>query len=198
MRDKHHDSSHTYDSNAFDDVGDPKAQAERDQRYKEQERIEREQTERQEKLDKLCAKLEKLAGYTEKNSAKEEFKNAQERIKEIKAQIASLTPTAVVEWKGLSDLLDRIVFELHRFLVIAERDAQIVALWIVHCHLFLHEVFDHTPHLIVWSETHQCGSQRCAKSSRASPPTSRPSIQCAVASSLRSCGDRPKTRTMKS
>jgi hypothetical protein len=61
-----------------------------------------------------------------------------------------------VKWEGLSNLLDRIVHELHRFLVMPQRDAQIITLWLVHTHVFLHDVFDHTPHLIVWSQSHGC------------------------------------------
>jgi hypothetical protein len=101
--------------------------------------------------------LEKLAEITPENSTKGEYANAQECIKKIKADIEALTPTALVPWQGMSDTLHQIVWELHRFLVMTERDAQIIALWIVHTHVFLHEIFDHTPHLIVWSETHGCG-----------------------------------------
>ena len=53
---------------------------------------------------------------------------------------------------GLADVLDIVIREIDRFFVMPERDMQIVALWIVHTHVFLHEIFQHTPHLIVWSE----------------------------------------------
>ena len=68
---------------------------------------------------------------------------------------------------GLSDVLASIMAELNRFLVIREDAARIVALWIIHTHVFLHRIkeksgttrhiFDHTVRLIVWSLTHGSG-----------------------------------------
>ena len=141
----------------FYNVDDPEAVATQARLEEEQARLEDELTHRAERLEKLCARMEKLAEITPENSTKGEYASANERIKEIKAAIEALTPTALVPWQGMSDTLDQIVRELRRFLVISERDAQIIGLWIVHTHLFLHEIFDHTPHLIVWSESHGCG-----------------------------------------
>jgi hypothetical protein len=144
-------------NDTFYNVDDPEAVAAQARHVEEQTRLEEELTRRAERLDKLCTRLEKLAEITLENSTKGEYASAQERLKEIKAEIEALTPTALVPWQGVSDTLDQIVRELHRFLVMSERDAQIIALWIVHTHVFLREIFDHTPHLIVWSETHGCG-----------------------------------------
>jgi hypothetical protein len=52
----------------------------------------------------------------------------------------------------LAGILDLIITALNRFFVLSERDAQIIALWVVHTHVFLYEIFEHSPHLIVWSD----------------------------------------------
>ena len=90
----------------------------------------------------LIARLEKLAAYTPDNSEEGEYANAQAAIKKIKAEILALTPTEVAPLLGLSDVLESIVAEINRFIVLRERDAQVIALWIVHTHVFLHQVED--------------------------------------------------------
>jgi Protein of unknown function (DUF3631) len=74
---------------------------------------------------------------------------------------------------GLHDVLADIVAELNRFLVMREHEPQITALWIVHTHVFHHQsegesgatrhIFDHTPRLIVWSQTHGSGKTTLAE-----------------------------------
>ena len=117
--------------------------------------------------DNLIARLEKLAAYTPDNSEPGEYANAQAAIKKLKAEILELTPTEVAPLPGLLDVLESIITELKRFFVLPERYMQAIALWVVHAHVFLHQIedrngemrgiFDHTPRLIVWSQTHGSG-----------------------------------------
>ena len=124
--------------------------------------------------ESLIARLEKCAAYTPDNSQQGEYANAQAAIKKLKAEILALTPTEVAPLPGLSDILERIIVVLSRFIVLKEAFAQVIALWIVHTHIFLHQIedqsagvlrhiFDHTPRLIVYSPTHGSGKSTLAE-----------------------------------
>jgi hypothetical protein len=73
---------------------------------------------------------------------------------------------------GLSDILTSIVVELHRFFVMPDEDAKVIAPWIIHTHVFSHlvpdtngmlrSIFDHTPRLIAWSKEHGSGKSTLA------------------------------------
>jgi hypothetical protein len=63
----------------------------------------------------------------------------------------------------LESTLEEIVAQIKRFFVIDETDAQILALWIVNSHVFLLQIFEHTPFLIVHSKDPGSGKSYLAE-----------------------------------
>jgi hypothetical protein len=117
------------------------------------ERTENERAQRRADDEKLIAKLQ---AFTEDNCPKEELEVVKRKLAEAEARIKANTPTSLTLWRGLADMLDEVVRELHRFLVMDDQAAKAVALWVVHSHVFMHRIFPRTPHMIVWSKTHGC------------------------------------------
>jgi hypothetical protein len=123
--------------------------------------------------EKLTRRIDKLAAYTRDNSHAAEYANAQARIATTKAQIAALEPNQLALLCELRDVLTSITTELNRFFVLRDDTAHKIALWIVHTHVFQHQIvdesgavrhiFDHTPRLIVWSQTHGSGKTTLAE-----------------------------------
>jgi hypothetical protein len=63
----------------------------------------------------------------------------------------------------LASTLDDVVREIERFLVIDHDDALIIALWIVQIHVFLLEIFEHAPLLMVFSKHPDSGKTTLAE-----------------------------------
>ena len=151
-------------------VGDAAREAEFDTENLRREEEAASKAERFDELEKhllrLGERVKKYSAYRSDNCSKAEYARAQTLKKEAEDAIAKAQDRdsafgsgadQVGMPAGLADVLDIIIGELNRFLVMSERDAQIIALWIVHTHVFMLETFEHTPHLIVWSQTHECG-----------------------------------------
>jgi hypothetical protein len=62
---------------------------------------------------------------------------------------------AVTATQAIGELLDELVTFLRRFLIISEAQAPVIALWIVHTHVF--EAADHTAYLAISSPEPECG-----------------------------------------
>jgi Protein of unknown function (DUF3631) len=124
-------------------------------------------------LAKLRRLLEHYARYREDNCSKQEWENVQQKRKEAYARKAQLELEFKAALEGdknlpmvrptLASTLDEIVRETERFLVIDHDDAQSIALWIVQTHVFLLEVFEHTPFLMVFSKHPDSGKSTLAE-----------------------------------
>jgi hypothetical protein len=101
------------------------------------------------RLEKLGERLQKVAGYTPQNCPnKHVFAEAMRRKEKIEKDIDALKdeisklafgPSEVAFPLDLSGVLAVIIAELGRFFVLSERDAQIIALRVVHTHIFLYK-----------------------------------------------------------
>jgi hypothetical protein len=124
-------------------------------------------------LEKLRRLLELYARFRKDNCSKQEWENVQQKRKEACQKKAKLELEFAAALAGdknlpmvrptLANTLDEIVRETERFLVIDHDDAQSIALWIVQTHVFLLEVFEHTPFLMVFSKHPDSGKSTLAE-----------------------------------
>lgn len=76
----------------------------------------------------------------------------------ISAHVHQSSLRAVGRTISGAELLDQVYAFVRRFLVVSESQARLVALWIVHTHIF--SVFNYTPYLEITSAEKQCGKTR--------------------------------------
>jgi hypothetical protein len=163
-------------NNDFHDTSQP----EHEPTPEEADALARAEAKRAERMAKIALELERLkrllaqyARFNKDNTPEHEWENVKRKLEEAKTRKEQLDAEYKVAMDGdknlpmvrptLASTMDEIVRELARFVVIEHDDALSIALWIVQTHVFMLEIFEHTPFLMVHSKEPDSGKSTVAE-----------------------------------